>query len=357
MKFLFDNPIILAYATGQPHAVGGAERQQWLLARALARKGHEVVVYSRMAPVADGGAKERIIDGVVFKQIMTSGPLLAWPRMLARERPDWWYWRCSDYYLGILVPLAHAYGVKVAFACAFDTDCLPQLALTRRRYLWPLYGLGLWTADRILVQHEGQRRLLPGKMQPKAFWVPSIAGVNPPSGRREDYIAWVGVLRETKRPHLLLEIAKKLPNFHFVACGPVSAHRTRPGYAEEVVRNFQEAPNINYLGRVSSAEAERVIGHAALFLSTSDKEGLPNTFLQAMGLGVPVVSLELDPGELIANSAGGVVAPDMGQCAQAIVQLLEDRSLNEQVGLHGQSYVAQGYNEEEAVERLLAALG
>ena len=38
MKIVFLNDLIYAYAIGAPSAVGGAERQQWLLARALGQR-------------------------------------------------------------------------------------------------------------------------------------------------------------------------------------------------------------------------------------------------------------------------------------------------------------------------------
>ena len=44
MKLAFINDHIYKYASGAPSAVGGAERQQWLLARGLVAAGWSVSV-------------------------------------------------------------------------------------------------------------------------------------------------------------------------------------------------------------------------------------------------------------------------------------------------------------------------
>src|SRR5262245_2185428 len=97
MKLVFVNDSIYAYATSAPSAVGGAERQQWLLARALAATGWSVTVGVREALKA---GERRTIDGVEFVGIGQGHILLAWYRFLVAERPDWWYWRCADHWWG-----------------------------------------------------------------------------------------------------------------------------------------------------------------------------------------------------------------------------------------------------------------
>lgn len=351
MKILLENERIFPYATGGSVS-GGAERQQWLLSRALADRGHEVVVYSRSNESCD----DRQIEGVQFRWISSRSPIVAWPRILRRERPDWWYYRCADYYLGVLTPMAHLAGVKVAFACAHDNDCRPRVALTRRKYLWPLYASGLRGADRILVQHQSQKGLLDSGLQGKAALVSSISDVVAQKVDREDHIVWIAVLRETKRPHLLVEIARLLPEIRFVVCGATSLSYTTPAYARGIVDLLKSCPNIDYRGKVPPGEAQDLIRSAAMFLSTSESEGFPNTFLQAWGGGVPVVSVQLDPAGVIAKHEAGIVAADVQSAAEGIRRLLQDGDLNRRMGLNGRSYVAQTHGDEVVAGQILAAL-
>lgn len=355
MKLLIENHEIVWSATGDPRAIGGAERQQWLVARALVRRGHEVVV----ASFSDDPAAERSIDGVRFVEVRPGTPARAWPRLLARERPDWVYRRCADFYLGYIAPLARLAGARMAYACAFDTDCTPEIALSRRRNLWPLYAFGLSMSDRILIQHEGQRELLPEGLRSRAFLVPSIAAAAAapdPEPSREPYVAWVGLLREPKRPHLVVELARSLPHVRFVVCGPPSEHRTRPAYAASIVPALNSCPNIDYRGAVAPDEAQRVLVCASVLLSTSLAEGFPNTLLQAWSGGVPAVSVELDPGGTIRRFGGGKVARDVADAARLIDHYLRNETERVEDGRRGRDYVRDHHSEEAAVASLQRAL-
>lgn len=84
MKLAFVNDGVYAYATGSPSAVGGAERQQWLLARALAVRGWLVTVGVRHLMTA---RERRTLEGIDFVGIGQEPILLAWSKFLSAERP------------------------------------------------------------------------------------------------------------------------------------------------------------------------------------------------------------------------------------------------------------------------------
>ena len=107
------------------------------------------------------------------------------------------------------------------------------------------------------------------------------------------------MLRQPKRPDLLVEIAKKMPNTRFVIGGGPSLHRSPRGYGERIIEDLRALPNVEYVGQVPPEKAEQIIADAAVLLSTSDIEGFPNTFTQAWASGTPVVSLTVDPDNVI----------------------------------------------------------
>ena len=206
MKIVFANDAVYGYASGAP-VVGGAERQQWLLGRALATAGWSVTVGVR-ATLQPG--RRQTIDGVNFLGIGNRHPHSDWYGFLVSERPDWWYWRCADHLWGVAVEIARLASVRTVFAAGFDNDVLPRRALVRRARWWPLYAWGLSRTDRILLQHTGQLNALSPRMRAKARIVPSIAGEIPAGTRHRDraYVAWAAMLRQPKRPDVLLEIAR-----------------------------------------------------------------------------------------------------------------------------------------------------
>src|SRR2546428_604106 len=108
MKIAFVNDIIYGYASGAS-VVGGAERQQWLLARALAATGWAVTV--GVCEALEAGER-RAIDGVEFLGIGRNHIHRLWYRFLVSERPDWWYWRCAHHLWGSAVEVAKLAGVR-----------------------------------------------------------------------------------------------------------------------------------------------------------------------------------------------------------------------------------------------------
>jgi glycosyltransferase involved in cell wall biosynthesis len=354
MKFIFSHPGIYDYAKKNHNAIGGSERQQWLLIQALQHDCRDVAVIN----VSKNNRSSESIDGVRFVWMPGISPLPVWNKFTAQEKADWWYCRGADFYLGFIVTIAHRRNTKVAFACAYDDDCKPARALTHHPSLWPFYALGLYLSDKVIIQHEYQYDLLPKILRPKVSWVPSITDMNEfVLGKdRDDYVAWVGVLREHKRPHLLVEIAKKLSDTHFIVCGPPSLHRTSQAYYKEICELFQKQPNIEYRGQVSPAEAQEVISHASVFLSTAEKEGFPNTFLQAWGAGVPVVSLQLDPGGVIKQHSIGVVSLNLDELCDQLNLLTIDTKKNYLIGTNGFEYVNKYHSEKYVIEKFIHSL-
>ena len=345
MKIVFVNDSIYAYALGNPSKVGGAERQQWLLACALAATGWSVTVGVRRA--LDAGAR-RTLNGMQFVGIGRGHIFSAWYRLLSSERPDWWYWRCADHLWGPAVEIAKFRTVRTIFAAAFDADVQPRRALFRRARWWPLYAWGLARTDRIFVQHSQQLSKLPRRWQSKAYIVPSIAGetaIVKPHVHRKKTVAWVGMLQQSKRPDLLVEIAKKTPQVRFVICGGVSTHRSPPGYSERIVDSLRALPNVEYRGQAVPDHARQVIADAAILLSTSDGEGFPNTFLEAWLSGTPVVSLRIDPNYLIERAGLGVVSGSIEKAITDIDVLLNSPKQREEIALRARRHVAEAHSE------------
>ena len=341
MKIVFLNDLIYGYATHAASAVGGAERQQWLLARALAAAGWNVVVGVR----TELEKKRRVVlDGVEFVGIGRTRFFWAWCRFFFRERPDWLYWRCASHLLGLAVGLAKLARVRTIFSACLDRDVDIRHALFRRPRWWPLYGFGLLLTDRIFVQNEKQLLGLPARLRPKTNVVPSMATesqIAKPHALREKYVAWVAMLRAPKRADLLVEIARSAPDMRFVVCGGPTSYTASTEYGENIADALRSMPNVKYHGQVSAREALEVISNAALFLSTSDEEGFPNTFLQAWAAGTPVVSLKIDPDHIIERHRLGKVSVTVDRAIDDLRTLMTSDEQREAMSVHARKYVEE----------------
>ena len=365
MKILFFNFTngVHAYASGDPRAVGGAERQQWYVAQSLASAGWEVIVGLLGPAKADG----EMIDNVRFVRLPVYRGLLA-PvkrfvalyRLLRAEAPDWFYWRCAGYLFGPAVAIARLASVKVVFAAAFDTDVQPRRALTERRALWPFYAWGLSRCERIFVQHSGQLHELPEKLRTKAAIVRNI--IDLPHGvkrhvDREPYVAWVGMLRQPKRPDLLLEIAKRAQHLRFKVCGGITDHRTPEGYGTSVAEGLAQLPNVEYLGQVAPSAASEVIANAAVLLCTSDSEGFPNTFLEAWAHGTSVVSLRVDPDQILTRFRLGCLSLNIEKAVDDLRRLVDSNQQREEISDRARAYVNKHHRIELVSTVFETALG
>jgi glycosyltransferase involved in cell wall biosynthesis len=324
----------------------------------MAAAGWAVTVGVRDSPLQVGEAT--YIDGVKFIGVGREQIFLAWYRFFRSEQPDWWFWQCASHLFGFGVALAHLAGVKAVFGAGLDRDLRVREARFHRPRWWPAYAFGLARADRIVLQHSGQRSDLPQSWNRKAYVVPNIAFGSEtvqPHAQRSPTVTWIAALRQVKRPDLLIEIARLLPQIRFVVCGGPSTYMTPPGFSERIIEEFRTIPNIDYRGQVSPDEAVRFSSAASLLLSTSDEEGFPQTFLEAWAHGTPVVSLKIDPDDVISRFGLGAVCRSIEGAALEINRLISSGSVREEMSLKARQYVSRAHSPATAVSVLERALG
>jgi glycosyltransferase involved in cell wall biosynthesis len=113
-----------------------------------------------------------------------------------------------------------------------------------------------------------------------------------------------------------------------------------------MVSAIQSVPNIEYLGHVEPEKSLQIIRNAAVFLSTSDSEGFPSTFLEAWASGTPVVSVTVDPDQLLKNKGLGLVSGSVQQAVADISNLIDRSDLREEIGLRARDYVTSRHAPE-----------
>lgn len=90
---------------------------------------------------------------------------------------------------------------------------------------------------------------------------------------------------------------------------------------------------VQWLGFVSHPEV--IMSHADAFLLCSHYEGFGNVIIEAMSVGLPVVSTDCPygPGEIIDDNISGVLVPvgDFQRMAKEVVKILSDRKLSEKL--------------------------
>ena len=97
-----------------------------------------------------------------------------------------------------------------------------------------------------------------------------------------------------------------------------------------------------------------------LFVLTSRREGLPNSVLEAMAMGLPVVTTDVaGTKELVLHEQTGFVLPqgDVAGLAQAMTTLAGNAQLRQAMGLAGRKRVEQEFSFTGRLQRIEALYG
>lgn len=131
-----------------------------------------------------------------------------------------------------------------------------------------------------------------------------------------------------KRQDLLLDafniIHQKYPDWKLIICGSGDGKET----IQKLIRDYALSDCVTMTGAVSNVL--EYMRNAEIFLLTSDFEGIPNALLEAMALGMPVVSTDCSPGGaalLIDNNNNGILVErgNVDNYAKAIAYLIDNK--------------------------------
>ena len=341
--------------------VGGESVQHVLLARAWRDLGHEV----SMIVHDHGQGRVTTIDGIraVAPYARHDGiPVLrfAHPRltgMIAALREvdaDVYYQSPAGAPTGITAWFCRRHDKRFIARIASDLACIPGKQLIRFWRDRKIYEYGLRHADLIVAQSEQQRLLLQQNYGLKSEVLDMV--VEMPSGPQPDKdidVLWVANFRPVKRPEVVLDVARRLPDVRFTMAGG-----SLPG-ADDYYRTMREAatqlPNVTCPGAVPYADVGTMFSRAKLFLNTSQIEGFPNTFLQAWVRGVPVVTF-FDPDSLVKQRQLGRTASDVDDMVNAIQALLNDDAERQLAGERSRAYAVAQFSGARIATRYLEML-
>jgi glycosyltransferase involved in cell wall biosynthesis len=164
-------------------------------------------------------------------------------------------------------------------------------------------------------------------------------------------VLWLSNLRALKRPELVLELARQLPQVKFTLAGGPMPQASGFTYFEDVRAAAARLPNVSMPGAVRYTDSGTWIDRAKIFLNTSSIEGFPNTFLQAWIRAVPVVSF-FDPDGLIRRLQLGAVPASIDDMREAIRGLLEVDVYRENIGRRARDFAAREFTNAAAARYL-----
>jgi glycosyltransferase involved in cell wall biosynthesis len=339
--------------------IGGVERQAALMARWLAGRGHRVslLTWDEGQPAEADAAGVRLIR-LCRREEGLPGLRFFHPRWtslnrgLARADADVYYQNGAEYVTGQVALWCRRRTRGFVYSAAADADCerqLPLLATVRERVL---YRFGVRHADRVIVQTRRQQQLLRTGFARNSIVVPmpcpepAAVGSAMSKSTRPSRILWIGRISQEKRPDRLLDVAEAMPDLTFDLVGP----HDDSAYARGVIERARRLRNVAVHGRAPRGEVPEFYRRAACLCATSDREGFPNTFLEAWSHGVPVIST-FDPDQLIAERGLGVAVSDPGALAEAIRVLLRSPDRWATASSNARRYYMEHHTVEQVMPR------
>ncbi len=351
----FIAPYIESYLKpGSGTHVGGAERQQYLLATHLRDAGWDV---SFVSFEGDGPRYERIDGFDCWRTLPPTNDVRRTPavlfkllRSIRRVDADVFYVRGNPPLCILASYCCSLLGQRLVYVVANDSNVeLSRLSGHHSMFEYTLPKLGyldaMRRADRVVAQTDHQHDVLEdvfgidSTVIANGYTIPDDADLVP--AEKRDYVLWVGSLDpDQKRPELALELAERLPEVPFRMVGWTEDE----SYREPLVDRASTLPNLTFEGFVPPDEIDRYYRDAVALLNTSAYEGFPNTFLEAWRFGVPVVSLQEMLDGVIEREEIGIAAGSMDALEGAVETLWNDRDLTARLGSRGRRHLEENYS-------------
>lgn len=331
------------------HYFGGESVQHTLLAKAFKEIDYEVSLLS----LDYGQPRVEEIDGITVYKTFAEGaglPVLrfVYPKLtsiisaLKKADADVYFQSCAGMLTGVVAWFCQKYKRKFIFRLAHDNDCIPQQLIIPNWRDKKLYEYGLKRTDLISAQGVRQYNLMKANYGIESTPINMTVQLPDRAGQDKDIdILWVNNIRQFKRPELLPELAKLLPQFQFTMIGgPVPGNETM---YESIVSEAEKIDNLRFLGAVPYHEVNSYFDRSKVFVNTSDSEGFPNSFLQAWIRGVPVISF-FDPDGLIASERLGEVPENLNDMADKIKTVIGDKELLNALSGKSEKYALDNYS-------------
>lgn len=333
--------------------IGGAEVQQAYLAKELSNRDFDISFIA-----FDHGQKpiEEIERIKIFKTYSSDAPsgiqlykLRAIWKALRHANADIYCVMASRLMLAIVTFFCFLRRKKVVYLIASEMN-VASTGLKKIRW-WKriLYKFAVKNADCVIAQNEYQQGLLKKNFGRDSSIIKSMHIL--PKEKIEKSIPpivlWVSRITDLKQPEIFLKLANAIPRAKFQIVGGPSDDKK---FYRQIKGSARNVPNLEFIGFVPYSKVNKCFERASVFVNTSTTEGFPNTFMQAWARYAPVVSLNVDPDEIICKNKLGFHSRTFEQMVEDVKSLLKDEELREEMGMNGRRYVEREHDIEKIVK-------
>jgi len=349
-------------------SIGGAEYQVSLLAKELAKLNHDIhFVFLKDRAAVDSNAEWQAshlypIVKTTLKDLSTLKVSYYYDvySRLKLIKPDVIYHRNLSPFLFAATMYAKTSGAKTILHISHMKDVEKFRLWARDRSL--LRGFddyfkfqGLKQVDSIISQTYEQKIELYKNYGKDSIVVRNFAEQAIPFDVRskENIVAWIANIKPFKNPFPFMDLSNTLEDtgYRFLMIGRPPSGKFSKEFKERLSNS-----KVEYLGEQTKSEVEKILAKAKILCCTSYAEGFPNTFLQAWVRQVPVVSLHVDPDNILMKENIGVKAGSFDRFVQNVKVLMQNNYSREEMGKKASEYVKSNHSVEINLPKIVRVI-
>ena len=167
----------------------------------------------------------------------------------------------------------------------------------------------------------------------------------------KNVVLWLARWAPEKQPEIFIDIVSKL---HFPEVQFVMAGDSTNSNKSSIILNKSEKNNIEFPGKIPYNEVNNYFAKALIFVNTSYKEGVSNTFIEAMLHGVPVLSLNSNPNNwLIDYDIGYCANGNIADLTNKIDELLSNRDKLQQLSVNAKVFAQKQFSNNNIIKNYI----
>ncbi|MCR9183693.1 MAG: glycosyltransferase [Flavobacteriaceae bacterium] len=269
-------------------------------------------------------------------------------KILEIEKPDVIYHRVLMPYTLLIIKYANKKNIPFVFHFASEASITfgNTFFSKVRKYLF----LKILNLDvHIIVQTMKQKEILLKYSNKKTAILPNLFYSNSlgPKKKLENNIVWIGKSSSIKQLNLFLDLAKRLQEYdiNFI----VIARFFEDDLSKKLLKRIDNLQNVMNLGEKHNNFINNYLSeNAYLLVNTSKSEGFSSTFLQAWMCGVPVISLNSNPGNIFTENEMGLYCDnDISRLEKGLINFISDENYYNRVSKTCYSIAHENFSVEK----------
>lgn len=338
---------------------GGAQRVMGVLGKHLCDKGVTTLLINDIVP--EEGKEEYPIDARMQRVFLDQDNMKGKNKNFHRVKKlrEIVKMENPDVILSFMGPpnyrmLTATLGLHCRKVVSVRNDPYKEYGNTRIKRL--ITGLLFRLADGCVFQTEMASEYFPKCVRRKSNII--LNPVNPEFfdaqwNETENSLITVGRLYPQKNHELLIrafsQVHKDIPGICLKICGRgVEEQRLK-----QLVQELGIEDCVRFLGEINDVKEQ--LKHSSCFVLSSDYEGLPNALMEAMAVGMPVISTDCPcggPRMLIRQYENGILVPcnDEESLTKAIIYMMTEKDVRIKFGNQAKQS-AKNFNSETVMKK------